>query len=220
MSELIHTLRAIVRDELSRIRTSEMGIVVAVYPNDNDGNNHQVDVRLRNSGVELKRAPVIVQRYGISALPNVGDAVLVVFLGGELNAPMVVGCVYNEEHNPPEAAAAEVVYHIPDQGGERHLYVELPSGMSITVNDESIQITAGGTEVQLEQDGDLKIVSAANIELQSQGDITLDASGKLNLKAGQDVSVQGLNVKNQADAQLECKGATLKLAGLTQFSSS
>jgi phage baseplate assembly protein V len=220
MSELIHTLRAIVRDELSRIRTSEMGIVVAVYPNDADGNNHQVDVRLRNSGVELKRAPVIVQRYGMSALPNVGDAVLVVFLGGDLNAPMVVGCVYNEEHNPPQAAAAEVVYQIPDEGGERHLYVELPSGMTITVNDESIQISAGGTEVQLEQDGDVKVSSAANIQLQAQGDISLEASGNLNLKAAQELKLQGMNVTNQADAQLECKGAIVKLAGMTQFSSS
>ncbi|WP_075185950.1 phage baseplate assembly protein V [Teredinibacter haidensis] len=220
MSELIDTLRAIVRDELSRMRAPEMGIVAAVYPNDTDGNNHQVDVRLRNSGVELMRVPVTVQRYGLSALPRVDDAVVVVFLGGDLNAPMVIGCVYNEEHNPPEAAASEMVYQIPDDGGERHLYVELPSGMSITVNDESIQITAGGTEVQLEQDGDLKIVSAANIDFQAQGDISLEASGKLNLKASQDVNIQGMNVKNQADVQLECKGSILKFGGMAQFSSS
>lgn len=220
MSELIQTLRAIVRDELARVRTAELGIVLEVYPNDAEGNNHQVDVRLRNSGVELKRAPVIVQRYGLSALPRVGDAVLVAFLGGELNAPMVLGCVYNEQHNPPEAAATEVVYQVPDEGGERHLYMELPSGMQMTINDESIQIVAGGTELQLEQDGDLQINAAGDIALQAQGDISLDATGNLNLKATGDVLVEGLNIKNQANAQLECKGATVKLAGLTQFSTS
>lgn len=220
MSELIDTLRAIVRDELARIRAPELGIVVAVYANDADGNNHQADVRLRSSGVELKRAPVTVPRYGVSSLPRVGDAVLVVFVGGELNAPMVIGCVYNEEHNPPEAAAEQWVYQVPDEGGEKHYYLELPSGMSVTINDESIQVSAGGTEVVVEQDGDVKVVSAANIEMQSQGDITLDASGKLTLKAAQDVAIEGLNVKSTASAQLENKGSIVKLAGMAQFSSS
>jgi len=220
VSELIDTLRAVVRDELSRMRAPEMGIVVAIYANDADGNNHQVDVRLRNSGVELMRAPVTVQRYGMSALPRVGDAVLVVFLGGDLNAPMVIGCVYNEEHNPPEGAGAELIYQVPDDGGERHLYLQLPSGMSVTVNDESIQITAGGTEVQLDQDGDIKFISAANIEMQAQGDITLEASGNLTLKAAQDVNIEGLNVKNQASIEVACKGSMLKFGGMAQFSSS
>ena len=119
MSDLIETLRAIIKDEISKMRPPDLGIVVEVYANDSDGNNHQVDVRLRGSGVELKRAPVTVQRYGMSALPKVDDLVLVMFLSGDLNAPVVIGCVYDENTQPPEAAPAEVVYHIPDEGGER-----------------------------------------------------------------------------------------------------
>jgi len=220
MSELIDTLRAIVREEMARKRGPEMGIVVAVYPNDTDGNNHQVDVRLRNSGVELMRAPVTVQRYGISALPRIGDAVLVVFVGGDLNAPMVIGSVYNADNNPPQAAAAEMVYKVPDASGDKHLYVELPSGMSITVNDDSIHIRAGSTEVQLEQDGDVRVNSASHIKLQAEGDISLDASGQLHLKAGQDVTIEGLNIKNQANAQLDAKASIIKFGGMAQFSAS
>lgn len=220
MSELIDTLRAMVRDELARIRPPELGIVLAVFANDEDGNNHQVDVRLRGTGVELQRAPVTVARYGMSILPRVGDLVLVMFVGGNLNAPIVVGSVYDENIQPPEAAPGEVVYQIPDEGAERHLHLELPSGMSYTVDDEAMKIVAGGTEVLLEKDGNLQIKAAGNIELKADGDITLEASGKLTLKAATDVEIQGMNIKNQANAQAEHSAPMLKFGGMAQFSPS
>lgn len=220
MSELIDTLRAIVRDELARMRPPELGIVLEVYANDAEGNNHQVDVRLRGSGVELQRAPVTVQRYGTSALPMVGDLVLVMFVGGDLNAPMVIGCVYDENTQPPEAAPGEVVYRIPDDGGERHLHVELPSGMTYTLDDEVMKIVAGGTEVLLEKDGNLQVKVAGNIELKADGDITLEATGKLTLKSSADVEIQGMNIKSQANAQAESKAPMLKFGGIAQFSPS
>lgn len=220
MSELINTLRAIVRDEIARNRGAELGIVVQVYANEGDGNNHQVDVRLRNSGVELKRAPVTVQRYGISALPRVDDLVVVVFLGGQLNAPMVMGCVYDENVQPPEAAPGELVYAVPDEAGEKHFHMELPSGTAITFDDEIVTLVTGGTELEIEKDGSVKITAAKNIELSAGGDISLDAGGKLNLKAGMDTEIEGLSVKVKANIEAEVKATLLKFAGIAQFSSS
>ena len=218
MSELIDTLRAIVRDELSRLRGPELGLVVAVYANDADGNNHQVDVRLRSSGVELQRVPVTVARYGVSMLPAVGELVLLVFVGGELNAPMVVGSVYDESTQPPEAGAAEVVYEVPDAGAERHLELRMPSGVSYTIDDGALKIAAGGTEVRLQQDGDIQISAAGNIELRAEGDIHIEAGANLVLKGGVGVEIEGPQIKINAAGQAELKAAVLKLAGMTQFS--
>jgi len=220
LSELIDTLRAIVRDELARMRSPELGIVLAVYSNDAEGNNHQVDVRLRASGVELQRVPVTVPRYGMSMLPRVDDLVLVVFVGGELNAPVAIGCVYDERVQPPEAAPGELVYKVPDEGGERHMHLEMPSGVTYTVDDTVLKIVAGGTEITLEQDGNVQINAIGNIELKADGDITLEAGGKLTLKATTDVEIQGLNVKTEASAQGECKAPMLKFGGMAQFSPS
>jgi hypothetical protein len=54
-SELIATLRAILRDELARMRLCEVGAVTTVYARDGDDshNNHEVNLRLLQSGVEL-----------------------------------------------------------------------------------------------------------------------------------------------------------------------
>jgi phage baseplate assembly protein gpV len=220
VSELIDTLRAIVRDELARMRSPELAIVLAVYANDADGNNHQVDVRLRASGVELQRVPVTVQRYGLSALPRVDDLVLVVFVGGELNAATVIGSIYDERTQPPEATPEEVVYQVPDAGGERHLYLETPGGMSCSLDDGALTIAAGGTQLTLEQDGNVKIQAAGNIELKADGDVTLEAGGKLVLKATTDIAIEGLNVKTQASAQAEIKSALIKVGGMAQFNPS
>ena len=71
MSDMVDIIRAIVRDEMARRRSPELGLVTAVQSRDSDGsdNNHQVNVRLRASGVELQRVPVAAARLGLSLLP-------------------------------------------------------------------------------------------------------------------------------------------------------
>src|SRR6185295_9557827 len=85
MSNLIPTLRAIVREELTRYRMPELGVVSGVFAKESDSGdgNHQVSVTLRGSGVELQRAPVTVDRAGWSSLPREGDLVVVSFLDGD-----------------------------------------------------------------------------------------------------------------------------------------
>ena len=64
MSSLIEVLRAIIRDEIAARRPPELGIVTQVHPGDGDAGNHQADLRLRASGLELARVPVAVPRRG------------------------------------------------------------------------------------------------------------------------------------------------------------
>ena len=73
VSSLIDALRAIIRDELAARRPPELGIVTQVYPGDGNAGNHQADLRLRSSGLELSRVPVAVPRLGFSLLPRPGD---------------------------------------------------------------------------------------------------------------------------------------------------
>ena len=90
--DVMTTLRAIVRDEMARVRPPELGSITRIYAredNSNDG-NHQANVKLSASGVELQRVPIAVTRGGWSSLPNEGDLVIVNFLGGDLNAPVAV----------------------------------------------------------------------------------------------------------------------------------
>lgn len=230
MSNLIDTLRAIIQQEMDARRQPEMGLVLDVFPGDGDSGNHQADVRLRTSGLTLRRVPVTVQRPGLSLLPRVGDPVIVVFLGGDLAQPIVIGSIYSADLQPPEAGPLEGVYMPSDaeESGVRRLHLETPSGGTVTLDDETLKICLGGTELVIEQDGAVTI-KAASIAFNADGDITLEAGGDIAIKASKNVALEAqmnAEVKASIGASLEgaatakVKAASVSLAGLTQFSAS
>jgi len=224
VSDILDTLRALVRDELSRLRGPELGTVSHVYPKtDDDGpDNHQVNVKLLASGVELQRIPVIVPRIGLSALPREGDLMVLVFVGGALNAPVALGCLYSADAHPPKAAEDEVVYQPPDaaQSGVRRLHIEIPSGTTITLDDDKLEIVAGDTKFTLERDGDVAIAAKGSIKLSADGDIEIDAAGDLTLSSQKTSKVSGLSVKVEGQSDAKVSGPQVSLAGITQFSPS
>lgn len=214
MSSMLPVIQAIVRDQLAAVRGVELGVVTEVFTNAGGSGDHNLEcsVRLRGSDLELQRVPVCVARPGLSAIPLEGDLVAMGFAGGDLNAAVILGTLYDEQSHPPDAEPDEVVYAVPDDGGTRRLEVQLPNGNLITVTDDVVRIDYGGSL----------------FEIQSGGDITIEAAGNLNLKAGQavtieagtDLSATGLNVTAEGSAQATLKGAAVSIAGMTQFSSS
>jgi uncharacterized protein involved in type VI secretion and phage assembly len=223
LSDLVGVIRAVVRDELARRRAPELGTVTVVNPktSDSDDGNHQVNIKLR-SGLELQRVPVTVARLGLSALPNVGDLMIVDFVGGDLNAPVAVGCLYDEQAHPPQAAEHEVVYQPPDDedSSVRRLHVELQNGNVITLDDDKLTITFGDTSVVVNKDGDVQIDAKGKVSLSAQSDIEINAQGDLKLSATGSVSVKGSSTTVEGQSDTTVKGPSLTLAGNTQFSPS
>lgn len=224
MSDLMAVLRAIVRDELNRQRSPALGIVTAVQARDGDSsnNNHDVNVRLRDSGAELQHVPVAVGRPGFSVLPREGDLVLVVFVDGDLNAPVVVGALYDDVNQPPVGKPAEIVYQPTDaeDSSIRRVHLELASGSLLTIDDDKLTIQLGGTEVIVQRDGDVSISGAGKIEIKAQGDLSLEAGGNLSMKAQSNVTLSGVSTSVEGSGSAKLKGASVTLAGNTQFSPS
>ena len=224
MTTLIPTLRAIIREELTRYRMPELGVVSSVFSKEDDSGdgNHQVNVTLRGSGIELQRVSVAVGRAGWSALPRPGDLVVVAFLDGDLNSAVVLGTIYDNTLRPPKAAPLDVVYQPPDDedAAVRRLHLEMPGGCTIIYGDDKLSVTSGGTEVVVEKDGDVSVKSAGNVTIESQGDISLEASGKLTLKAQQDVSITGMSTTVEGQGAATVKGPSIALNGMTSFSPS
>ncbi len=221
-TDLMTTLRAIVRDELARQRPPALGVVTRVHAREDDGNdgNHQVNLRLCGSAVELQRVPVTVPRAGWSALPNEGDLLLVNFVGGDLNAPVAVGTLYSDQAHPPVAKPHEMVYLAPDadDSAVRRMHVELANGCTFTLKDGSLEIAMGGTTVTVQGDGDVAIKAAGNISLDADGDLSMSAGGNVSITAQRDLALKATtNATLEASAQTKVKGAQVSLAGVTQF---
>ncbi len=225
MTALLDTLRAIVRDELARQRAPELGLVTAVFPRDADGSdhNHQVHVRLLASALELQHVPVAVGRLGVSLLPQVGDTVLVVFVQGALNAPVVVGSLYDSQVRPPVAQAGEAVYQPSDAGGDaslRRVHLALGDDVTLTLDDEHLTVKLGGTELVVNKDGDVAITSAAKLTIKTEGDFSVEASGNIDFSAQGNLTLKGLAATVEGQASAKLKAPSLSLAGITQFSPS
>jgi hypothetical protein len=219
------TLRAIVRDEIARVRAPEVGIVTRSYAREDDSNdgNHQVNVQLGASGVELQRVPIVVSRAGWSALPNEGDLVLVNFVGGDLNAPVAVGTLYSDEAHPPVAKEHEIVYIAPDSDDSslRRMHFELANGNTFTIKDETLEIVMGGTTVTVNKDGDVEIKSAGKLSFEADSDISIKAGGKVSVEAGSDLALKAsASASFEGQAKAQVKGPQIALAGITQFNPS
>lgn len=222
MTTMLSTVRALVREEQHRLHFPMLGLVTDVKSRTSDGGkeNHQVGVHIPALDVGLLWAPVAVGRLGLSALPRVDDLVVVVFVGGDVNAPIVLGSLYDHNQHPPTAKAAEVVYKVPagDASDVRRLHLELPSGATVTFEDDLLSVVYGSTTLELNRDGDLNIASGSNVSITASGDLTLEAQGNVSIKAQQSMELGALSVTVEGQASTSIKGGQISLAGMTQFS--
>jgi uncharacterized protein involved in type VI secretion and phage assembly len=215
VSAIVPALQAVVRDELASLHTVELGIVTQVFTNEGGSGdtNLAVNARVRGSALELQHVPVAVGRLGLSLIPREGDLAVVAFVGGDLNAPVVLGFLYDEQTRPPDGKPTEVVYVVPDDADDdaRRVEVQLPSGNKLTVQDKKLTVAMGGTTLTVEGDG--------AITLEAGGDISLKAQGSVSIEAQSDISMKGLSATIEGQTEAKLKGVTTTIAGMTSFSS-
>jgi uncharacterized protein involved in type VI secretion and phage assembly len=222
VSTLIDVLRAVIRDEIAARRPPELGIVTQVHPGDGDGGNHQADLRLRASGLELARVPVAVPRLGFSLLPRPGDLVVVLFIDGDVSAPVVVGSLYDAERHPPEAAALDASFVPPDEADSavKRFHIATPGGGVLTIDDDGLRFEAGDTSLAIAQDGDVTITAAKNVSLEAQSGLTFKAGTDVTIEASAKLTLKGAQVAIEGQGEAKLKGAAVTIAGLTSFSAS
>ena len=214
MNRIVPAIRAVVRDELDANRGIELGTVTAVVTNEGAAGDHnlQVNLRLRGSALELQQVPVAIGRLGLSLAPRVGDLAVVACVGGDLNAAVVLGFLYDHQTQPPDGKPTEVVYVVPDDadGDARRLHLELPGGNTVTVKDKRVDIVMGTTHLKIEADGAITLEAGGDINLKAKGSVTIEGSSGATLK-GATVSVEG-----QGSATV--KGGSVSIAGTIAFS--
>ncbi len=213
MSTFVGVMSEVARRELAAHRSLALGVVTEAFSNEGGSGDHHLDcnVRLHGSELVLQHVPVAVARPGLSALPRVGDLVVLGFLDGDVNGPVLLGTIHAADVPSPDAKPDELVYEVPDAGGgARRLEIRLPNGNLLTVKDDTVTVDMGGTKVVIESGG--------GISLEAEGDITLSAKGNLTLEAQGNVAIKAsANATLEASVKATLKGAMTSIAGMTQF---
>ena len=150
----------------------------------------QVEILMGESGNTTTQWVRVMQpycgnSYGQYFLPEINTEVVIGFLAGDVNVPIILGCLWNKEDKIPEGKANDKnsVKSIRTKAGHEILFDE-------TKDKEKIEIkTAGQLDICLEDKEKIITIkdnSGENI-IQvdgKKGIVTLEAKKKLVLKAG------------------------------------
>jgi uncharacterized protein involved in type VI secretion and phage assembly len=203
---LFETIQRIVRQELAQIRTAEIGVVSDqhAHTSGGDSDNYACTVELRNSGLVLKRVPVATPQVGHVAIPAVGDLVLVQFVGGDINAPVITGRLYGDDMRPPVNDDGKSILHLPaDAGDDDAVHVEVQSG-----SQRQIEVRLGST-LKLDLKDDDPVVEI-NVD-DGKAKVTIGRDGAVTIESQGDVAIKGNQINVEAQGTLTLKGATVNI---------
>lgn len=202
MDSIIGIMKKVAEQEAGKIYTTELGVITAVFPGDSAASrdNYQCSVTLKNrkaadgGDFELRKVPVVTPHIGMANIPNVGDLVLLSFISGDINAPIIIGRLYNDEDKPPVNKEGELLLqHNLKNGGSLKLdksgVLTLSSQKektTVTIEDGNVTIATANQQVTVKiEDGGVTIDTANKpVTIKSMGEITVGDATTAKVKVG------------------------------------
>lgn len=235
MTDAISDLFDVIEQSSDRILP---GVVIAVVTDNNDPDKLG-RVKLKFVWNENDDEPdwariatiYVGKSRGSFFIPEIDDQVLVIFENGDINRPIVIGSLWNEQDIIPEQTGengnnikkivtrSNHVVTFDDTDSSEKIEIKSKSGHVVTLDDASgkelvsvidktgknlLKIDSTDNSITISCDGDLKI---------SADNITIDAKGKISMSAGGEFSAKSTgNMDIQSSGSLSGKslGMTLK----------
>lgn len=162
---------------------------------------------------------------GVFFRPEIGDDVIIGFVNGDLNSPIILGSL-NSKSKPPAIIPSDAnnekgftsrsKMHIRFNDQKKTITIDTPAGNSILL-DES------GKQIEIKDQSSNKItMSSSGITLESPLNIAIKAGASLTLTAGNNIAIRGASLSIKADGDVSIKGAISKLSseGITEITGS
>lgn len=226
MSRLAEAVGALARHEVARMRTCELGVVTSVFAAAGTDADHACAVQLRDTGLVLPRVAVATGLSGAASPPRVGDLVVVVFVAGDVHAPVVVGRLYTDELPPPEHGPDEHVVRIPagvaepsrrvdlvvtapDAAGRQvRVSVDGDSPVELTVAPGRIEATVGDVRWELRQPGGSPGQAAVRI---GGNEVAIDGAGEVSVTADKTLALRASEVVIEGSASVTINGSMVEI---------
>ncbi|MFZ5960790.1 type VI secretion system tip protein TssI/VgrG [Pseudomonas knackmussii] len=163
-------------------------------------------------------------RYGAMAIPRVGMEVRVEFLDDDIDKPMVSGCLYHGENQPPYPMPANKTrtlfktlsspggngsneLRIEDKAGQEQIHVHAQRDLEFLVgNDESRQV-GNDLRLQITHDVTLQVGNDKHLQVEGQRSETIKGNSVHAFEAEEHRSVKGARkTKLDADDHLSVAG--------------
>ena len=212
---LFDAVSRIARHEADARAVASYGVVTEVHTSAAGGADHAVSVEMRDRNQLLPRVPIAVGTRGVIASPAVGDLVVVLFMDGDVHAPVVVGRLHDTDVPPPTHQESQVVVDLPPGGGNVQLVLDysVPEltvtfgpQAEIKLTGDRAELKVGDANLTVDASGPAELtadIGGNKLSIGASGDIALEASATLKLKAAQ--------VEIDASGGVRINGATVEL---------
>lgn len=147
----------------------------------------QPDDELLETGFTATMTPWAGSQWGFFAPPVPGTQVVVGFVEGNRQEPIILGCLYSDEMQPLPVTAGE--FWIVHQSGS---LMKLTNDGKVNVNGQA-EIDMTAPKVQITTTGDTTLAVGGNLSATVTGDANITAIGDATLK-GSNVDVTGNSV--------------------------
>lgn len=175
---------------------------------------HRVQIALPVAGEDVKIwARMVFEDAGNNRgkifWPEIDDEVIVGFLNSDPRNPVILGSLFSKINAPPIIpdednfekgiiTKEEVKIIINDE--DKSVNIETPGGNSIFIDDETKSI------ILEDQNKNSIKMDESGITISSQGDISIESSKSVNIKSQMDLEMEGMNIKNTANAKFSADG--------------
>lgn len=215
-SNIVDVIKNIAQMEIKKVHTTELGVVTSVFSHseDSDKDNYECNVRLKDKNLELRKVPIATQHVGLVNVLHTGDLVLVSFINGDINSPVIIGRLYNDQDHPPTSKQEEIVYKPPysKDTNLRRLNIVLPEEtVNIEFHDDMISVIVGKSSFTATDTGEIQIKSEGldkKISIKADGDISIEAQN-ISIKSQMETKIEsgtGVAIKSDALANIESTG--------------
>lgn len=223
LADLIGLVRRLVREELAARRGPALATVSAVYAHSDkdDTSNYEADVRLKHDGLELKQVPIAVAHIGVAEPPRADDLVLVQFVDGDLQQPLITGRFYDEDQRPPLFQDDDLVFeHRLSDGKINHLRFAADGTIylqrEVKKPEDNSEFVAG---IKLDPDGNIELKTGDKTVITlKDGEIDIQSDGNpIKLKCDELTLDGKLHVTGEStfDARTKIMGITLENTDIT-----
>lgn len=179
--------------------------------------------------------------FGIQFIPRVGDEVLVQYIDGDPDRPVVVGSLYNKINQAPYSVATQSgiktctmpkesnqqgnELRFEDQRGKEHVFLHAEKDMLLEINNDYISSIKGNMLSCIDQMAEFK--TKENFTIHTDKDLTTSSNGcfrttadkniffktssSLDLEASSEVNIDGNKISISGKSKIELRVGSSKI---------
>ncbi|MFC3152739.1 type VI secretion system Vgr family protein [Litoribrevibacter euphylliae] len=160
--------------------------------------------------------------YGLQFIPRAEQEVLVSFIDGDPDQPVVTGTVYNSKHAPPykttdttqsgiktQLAGKSNEIRFDDKKDNEQLYFHAAKDMLTEVENDATKTVTGEQKTTVTKD--VSLTTEKNYTLTTTENINQTTKKNFTLTATDDISEKGKNITLEADTQIQLKVGDSKI---------